>query len=138
MSNIQKKEASFRVVLAHLQNAPIPGMAPEQARVLKEGAQLMEQVSKNISQGAKPLEGIDEDQQKALLAYTVIRRENPILEKNHHVNYEGAVNVLENPAFEEGHTTEERLAKQLNKLDATKFPLTYEKGKGIIVNKSKD
>lgn len=138
MSNILRKEASFRVVLAHLNSAPIPGLAPEQAAVLKEGGRLLGLVAKNIAQGSKPLDGITEEQQKALLAYTVIRRENPILEKNHHINYEGAVNVLSNPAFEEGDTIEERLAKQLNKLDAAKFPLSYEKGKGIIINKSKD
>lgn len=133
-----RKSAISRIVLAYLKEPAIPGMPPDKAAIIAQGPSLLKKVNENIAGKKKPFAGLDESQERILMAYTILRRENPILEKGNHPNYEAAVKALEEKAFDDKKALEERLVKQVNKLEgAVSKPLEFKKGKGITVSKDK-
>lgn len=125
----KKKATVSGLVLSFLNKKA--GLSEAESSKLRKGKELVDQVNKNIKEGKGPVEGMSFDDKKSLFAYIIIKRENPILEKDHNPNYETAVKVLQETGDEERIL--EDLATQGNRLGIFSKTLVYDKDKGLSV-----
>ena len=117
---------------------PVPGMKPSDAAEIKDGRSILETVNKNIRGKKKPFAGIKDDDKHKLMAYVVLKRENPVLGEGDHVNFEAAAKALDSSTFSDTGVLDEMLVKQLNKMTgAVQAHLVFDKKKGVTVDDAK-
>jgi hypothetical protein len=115
---------------------PVPGMDPNDAALIVEGKDILEKVNINISKEDKPFKGLSDEDKRMLLAYVILKRENQVIGKGDHLNFEAAVKTLDPETFDDSDTLDARLVKQLNKLKGVvQSTLVHDDKKGVIVKK---
>jgi hypothetical protein len=93
----------------------VPGLTEKDAtKLMREGPTNLKKVQSNIKDKIDALEGIDEDNQRTLLAYVVYFRQNLANSPEDAPNIEDAAMILKGPVYA-GPKDTEKLAKELKR-----------------------
>lgn len=113
------KISSSKVILAFLGKSQIvKGFSPDDAREIQIGRKLVDRVDENCGYNENPFKGLDLDDKRKLMAYVVLKRENPILEDKDNLNYEAAVNSLKEDTYDNEKELERKIVEQASRLSA--------------------
>lgn len=111
------KIAVLKIIDSYLKNAYFK---PIDAQSMQKGKEILDGMNKNLAKNKDPFGELSIDDLRKVMAYCVLKRENPVLEKDDNLNYEAAANSLKSATYEKKPELIRTLIEQANRLPASK------------------
>lgn len=89
---------------------------PEDALSIKEGKKIVAIVNENCGNNKEPFSSLDMDGKRKLMAYLLLKRENPVVEKGDSLNFEAAANSLKDDLYKNEKELDKRIVDQSSRI----------------------
>jgi hypothetical protein len=118
-----------RVANVYLAKSASIGLDSESAKQIKQGQKFLAKINQNILSKKDPLKDVSDEELRAVLSYVTLKRENPVMEKGNHLNYEGALLAKDTGTFPDRSSLENAFVDQANRLGILGAKLVFEGNK---------